>query len=419
MRKRTLILAVVLALLVAAPAVTAWADDAISIASNSFLNEFPNEIRFKVEASAGQEITKVALYYKLQGSAIVTYAYPKFDPGKRVSVEYVWNTQRKYIPPGVEVRYYWILEDAAGNSVKTSSTSFVIEDVRFKWRNLPQDKISLFWYEGDAAFGQRLMGVSLEALDQLGRDVGVSVEEPVKIYIYANKKDLLGALEPKAQEWTGGRSFSEQGIIALMVEPNNDGISWAARAIPHELSHVVVHQAIKNPYGDIPHWLDEGLAMHAEGAPEAPYRRLLDRAIKQGNLISLKSLASNFPADPDQATLSYAQSQSVVEFILSRYGSEKMTQLLAIFREGSTYDDAVQTALGTDIAGLDAAWRASLGVEPAAIPAAAPESASAPQQGSPAQPQSPGICLGIGQVLGLVVIALAAAAKWLPFHLGM
>lgn len=391
------------------------AEEAISVVANNHQNEFPTQVKFGLEATSSSDITKVTLYYKLQGSSVLTLAYPKFDQGKRIKTEYVWNTQSRYIPPGVEIRYYWVIEDASGNKLKTEQKSFTVEDVRFKWQKVGDDKITIYWYDGDTSFGKSLLGFAEKSLERTSQEIGATIQEPVKIYIYANNKDLLGALEPKAQEWTGGRSFSEIGIIALMVEPSASGLAWAERAVPHELNHVVVHQATANPYGDIPQWLSEGLAMHAEGPQEASYKRSLDEAIKSNHLISLKSLASNFPADGEQARLSYAESYSVVDFILRQYGREKMQQLLAVFKEGSDYDDALMAALGVDVAGLETAWRASLGLGPIEVPQDAVAAATkvSERQGSQSNSgQNGGICPGILEIIGLAGAALALGLKF-------
>ncbi|NIO71368.1 MAG: peptidase MA domain-containing protein, partial [Anaerolineae bacterium] len=63
---------------------------------------------------------------------------------------------------------------------------------------------------------------------------------------------------------------------------------------------------------------------------------------ESNTLISVRSLSSSFSADSDLASLSYAESYSLVEFILDQYGEEKMTQLIDIFTEGAYYDDALQ-----------------------------------------------------------------------------
>ncbi len=105
---------------------------------------------------------------------------------------------------------------------------------------------------------------------------------------------------------------------------------------------------------------------------EAVYSASLKQAIRDHKLISLQSLGSNFPADTSLAALSYAESASVVQFIVDHYGPDKMASLLAVFREGSTYDDATKQALGVSINGLDAAWRKSLGIEETPTPAPTP-----------------------------------------------
>jgi hypothetical protein len=61
-----------------------------------------------------------------------------------------------------------------------------------------------------------------------------------------------------------------------------------------------------------------------------------------------------------KAALSYAQSQSVVEFLISVYGRDKLSQLLMLFKEGSTTDDALHIIYGFDQEELDSLWRDDL-----------------------------------------------------------
>ena len=138
--------------------------------------------------------------------------------------------------------------------------------------------------------------------------------------------------------------------------------------MPHELSHVVVYQATKNPYGGLPTWLDEGLAMVAEGNQSASFTSTSRSAVAGNRLISVWALSSSFPTDARQAELSYAESESVVNFVVKTYGRDGVSRLLAQFREGATYDDALKAALGVDTYALDDAWRASLGLAPGALP---------------------------------------------------
>ena len=157
------------------------------------------------------------------------------------------------------------------------------------------------------------------------------------------------------QEWTGGRAFTRCGTIVIGIAPYN--LVWGKRAISHELTHLVIHQMTLNPYSDLPTWLDEGLAMYSEGELSLESAGSLNMAIAEDSLISVRSLSSSFSAHTDQALLSYAQSYSLVEFLISKYGGDKMLELLSTFREGSSYDDALMKVYGFDMDGLNTLWR--------------------------------------------------------------
>ncbi|GAG47284.1 unnamed protein product, partial [marine sediment metagenome] len=80
-------------------------------------------------------------------------------------------------------------------------------------------------------------------------------------------------------------------------------------------------------------------------------------AIVEDNLLSVRSLSSPFSAYAEEAILAYAQSYSLVEFLISSYGQGKMLELLNIFRQGSSYDAALDKAYGFDTDGLDTLWQ--------------------------------------------------------------
>jgi len=165
----------------------------------------------------------------------------------------------------------------------------------------------------------------------------------------------------------------------------------------HELTHLVVHQATFSPYGQLPLWLDEGLATYSEGELDPDLRSSLDRAISEGTLISVRTLCSPFSAYADKARLSYAESYSLVKYLLDNYGHDKMLDLLIILKQGSTYDEALTEIYGFDIDGLDADWRATL-TSPVAL-----------ARNGESNPVSVGVLVAIG--VGLVVWGAAALRR--------
>ena len=68
----------------------------------------------------------------------------------------------------------------------------------------------------------------------------------------------------------------------------------------------------------------------------------------------------SIPGKTSDVRLFYAQSKSVVKFIIERYGSEKMTQFLGELKEGETVNDATHKVYGMSLGQLDKDWRNSI-----------------------------------------------------------
>ena len=368
MKRPCFLLILTLVLLAAFPPVT-LAEDGVTVISSDAQAQFPQAIIFTLEAEAATEIKDVDLQYSVSRSSLIPVSCRvdvDFIQGQTVTATWTWNMlETGGLPPGAEVEYWWLIEDADGQRTETSPASVKFNDLRYDWNSLASGGITLFWYEGDSSFAQELLDAAHEALGRLADDIGVSLEQPARLYIYANPSDLQGALV-YPQEWTGGVAFFDYGIIAIGISPGD--LAWGKRAIAHELGHLVVHQAVFGPYGELPTWLDEGLAMDAEGNLRSDLQKKLDKAVTNDTLFSVRSISSSFPTDPDEAALCYAESYSVVQFLLDNYGRHKILELLNVFQEGSTYDDALIEVYGFDMDGLNTAWREGLGLGPQPTP---------------------------------------------------
>jgi hypothetical protein len=398
------------------------ADSPIKVLDQNITAKYREEIVFKVKAQSTAPITEAQLFYRVAGNVATARGDAKFDSANEIEATFSIDQKKDYLPTGTELEYWWKLKDNAGNEFKTDIQDYTYIDERYSWQELKNERLSLRWYEGGESFGQKLFDKANEAMDRLENDAGIKVERAVKIFIYANQNDLLGAIAVGSQEWTGGEAFTDQGVVVIGIEESN--LAWGLRATAHELTHLVIHQATKNPYGDMPRWLDEGLAVYNEGEAEPDSIAAVEEAVRDNKLMTVQTISSSFPADTMEARLAYAQSRSLVEFIIKHYGPDALKNLLSIFAEGSTYDDALKQALKVDTRGLDNAWRESIGApplpgseakassQPAATPAvAASSSASAEKVKEPAgvlAPCSGGLLPGL---LGIGMLGLAGVKK--------
>jgi len=359
MIKKASILALVICLFLGMLSPTlVQARSGLTILDSSAQVEFPSRLSFNLSAEDDVNITDIRLYYTVDRASfaqVTSEVYIEFVPATTVDVN--WTLEMVKIgglPPGASVDFWWAIEDASGGRIETAPSRIQFDDNHYSWRSLTEGEVAIYWYKGNDSFAREIMLSAQQALTRLAEDTGAELERPVKLYIYANSQDLQGAMI-YPQEWTGGVAFTRYGTIAIGISSNN--LSWGRGAIAHELTHLVIDQMTLNPYGNLPTWLDEGLAMYAEGALSPEYIASLNKAIAEKGLISVRSLSSPFSAYTEQSVLAYAQSYSLVDFLISNYGQAKMLELLLTFRQGSSYDGALEKVYGFDMDGLNTLWQ--------------------------------------------------------------
>ncbi len=370
------------------------AQEPIEVTDQSWEFEFRDQLTFYLSAESQAEISEVSFFYRVVGQLATSRNEIEITPASIIEVEFyieqadTTDDNYIYFPPGTDIEYWWKIIDVAGNELKTERETITYLDTRYEWQQLDNDRLTLYWYEGDEDFGQALFERADVALDTLESDIGISLEKPIKIFIYNGHSDLLAALAVTAQEWTGGVAFTEFGVVVIGIYPGQ--LDWGLNAMTHEMTHLVIHQATDNPFTGLPRWLDEGIAVYNENRDELDedFRPLFDYAVANDELMSLLTLSSPFPADPRQTNLAYGQSGAVVKYIVDIYGSDKMAELLEVFGEGAIPDEALVQVLGIDMVALDNEFRVSLGLppHPGTEPAAEEQSAVIETEETAAEP---------------------------------
>ena len=82
----------------------------------------------------GSPITRAVVSYRFTGEAITRDVVATLTPAARVQVSAPLNTRSHYMPPGVEITYYWSLDDAAGDHLDTPPQQARYDDARYAWR---------------------------------------------------------------------------------------------------------------------------------------------------------------------------------------------------------------------------------------------------------------------------------------------
>ena len=335
----------------------------IRVTSQSYENRFPKEIAFQLKAEGDQDIKTITFFYRVGSGRSTSYAYPSFNPGRTVEASYVLPTAgARYVVPGSELEYYYEIEAAGGAKLKTQPVKLTYEDTRFTWQKLPGNQVTVYYY-GQEGVARRILQVAQDTLAKMAASAGQSMERPVKVYVYASKRDMDVALPFRSETSTRdlitqGEAFSDADLVMILGSDPDVGPTTA-----HELTHLITDQLTSNPFAGIPAWLNEGLSMFAEGELRAVNQQAVNDAIRRSSLLTLRA-ASGLPGKPEQVNLFYGEAYSVVRYLIDTYGPQKMSQLLATFKEGTSADQALKKVYGFDVDGLEAQWRAAIGAPP-------------------------------------------------------
>lgn len=332
------------------------------IKSDSASFDFPNTTTFSATLSSDAEITSVTLEYgndQLTCGEVTAKAFPDFTPGKSVNVAWTWDMRQSgSLPPGATIWWRWHYTDASGKELVGEKNTVIWLDSTHDWKEVSNPDIRIHYYGKSAEFAKTMLEAAVEGLRRNKEQAGMLPSGVINLYVYPNYQDMQDAVlyEPA---WTGGQAYSDFNIIIMGLSGSDS--TWDKNTVIHELTHILVGRNSFSCIGTRPGWLEEGLAMYSEGSLDSSMQAMLDQAIHSNGLITLRSLNGGFSELPDKANLSYAQSYSVVKFMVETYGQEKMSAFLQALSDAKSVDDALLEAYGLNTDGLDSAWRESVG----------------------------------------------------------
>lgn len=330
----------------------------VAVQTDTATVDFPQQITFHLVVDAPQPVTGLELRLSVANDPVTEVVRPQFQPGAHLDVSYQRGMLINYLFPGVELAYSWRLTEQDGSVLETPEKRVRYMDQRFQWITLTKGQVTLYYSGGDRPFAQEALDTTVRSLDRFKQAFGVQDDRPVTVLMYGSTRDFSSALPPNSAEWVGGQASPQLRLIMLGVQAGDT--SEIHRILSHEAVHIVIAQVTNNPFNDTPRWLDEGLASYYQEVQDDRYDAILKQAIRAGRLDSVKALNSTFPDDPTLALLAYAESESIVRFIIETKGQDKMAALLHTFPEGVTYNNAVQKSLGISLDELDRQWKAWL-----------------------------------------------------------
>ena len=337
----------------------------IEVLSSSAVSEFPTGIRFTATVSSETEITSMAVRFRVGLQERGVYEYLDYVQGDVTRGELFWRTARAggYIPPETIITYVFEVEDADGNLFATEPEELIFEDVRFTWQRVSGGPVSVAYHGPVITRAEAVLEAILQTLENMGPVLGAEIDDPIRVILYNNRKEMLEALPPRSatvgrELVTEGQAFNEIGTLLILA-----GGRLALGTASHEVTHILNFRAGHSVFRRLPSWLHEGLAEYGNVDPGYSYDVALEFAVATDRLLP-HLFMQTLPGDPEDVIIFYGQSKSTVRFMIDLEGEEGMRRLLSILKDGVDMDSALTEVYGLDRLELTNAWRASVEAEP-------------------------------------------------------
>ncbi len=217
-----------------------------------------------------------------------------------------------------------------------------------------KDKHFVIYYEAKSneALAKNLLRAAENYYRKIGEDIGYSRinkmwtwEDRVQIFLFATQAEFLASTGQPA--WSTGyadrdsRLFNSKTIVTFQQEDGFiDGL------LPHEISHLILHDFISGTE-NIPVWFDEGIAQLQEKDKRLMARSIMKTLVNRKQYVPFEQFMNwNIRREKDArlAQVFYAQSLSVVDYLVTKFGTDAFSRLCRQLRDHKDFAQALSFA---------------------------------------------------------------------------
>lgn len=164
-------------------------------------------------------------------------------------------------------------------------------------------------------------------------------------------------------QWSRGYASRDSKLFRDRVVVTYDGqVEIFAQILPHEIAHLVLWDLLGANAGNAPVWFEEGVAQLEEDGQRQRAGEAVRAMITAGKNIPFNVFNNLSPSelkDDTQVAVFYAQSLSVVAFLIEKYGQEAFYRLSKELRDGRRFEAALTRTYGgifNSMADLESRW---------------------------------------------------------------
>ncbi|MGE5197514.1 MAG: peptidase MA family metallohydrolase [Deltaproteobacteria bacterium] len=180
-------------------------------------------------------------------------------------------------------------------------------------------------------------------------------ENRASIYVYDDAAAYQSVTHQPA--WSSGCAYPEQKIIHTFPYATD----FFGTVLPHEMGHIIFRELVGFQNRAIPIWLDEGVASYEQDLRFSGVRMIAKEAMLQDKFMGLKELSGFNPQssfDPSLVRIFYAESISVVEYLVKEFGQDSFLLFCQKLRDDRDLEKALSGSYPfANIEELDEAWQ--------------------------------------------------------------
>jgi hypothetical protein len=247
-----------------------------------------------------------------------------------------------------------------------------------QWQELKGEHF-IIYYVSDEAFARKVRDTAEVYYRQIALDLGYPRysefwlwDKRVKIYLYPDHSSFLKATGQP--EWSQGMAdYGKKEIVGYNLSQ-----VFLDSILPHEMAHLIFRDFVGFK-GEIPLWLDEGVAQWAEKNKRDYIKKIIKKAYDEDRLLSLEDLMRLdirnirnkeevyvrsttsktgeprvlFLSGDNLVSLYYLESVSLVGFLIETFGSDSFSHFCRQLRDGKRINEALTSTYPNYIRNLE------------------------------------------------------------------
>lgn len=161
-----------------------------------------------------------------------------------------------------------------------------------------------------------------------------SWDKRAKIYLYKEGADYIK--DTNRTSWSGASVNVKDRMIKTFIGQKG----FFDSILPHEMAHIIFREFIGSK-ANLPLWIDEGVACSQERSVLQERLRMSRELLIQGTYIELNKLSSTQDYTLIDPQVFYAQSASLIFFLLKHYGADRFLDFSRQVRDGAKWQEAL------------------------------------------------------------------------------